>query len=503
MGTINWWILLGCITIILLIVGSVFLIHPCCCGKKKKEKMLDIEKTLGIVNGTMKRDKSAFTRDYGAQLSLSNEMRSKTTCRAIKEKINGLHSMKKTNLVAKVIQLESQLDVYSSNGFVSIKDVKELAKGKSDEENKKLREKLDNLEEHNALLRSRFSIIEELLKEKDKNKPILRPEEVSGKSSSSSLSTVINVSSQSSSSDFYTKSLNRSIGEVEVRNSTLDCTSPVHFSSGSGINIQRGGTQEEEKIPITKDIFKKTLQNFSNVFSRKSSKKDFKAFIDKPVNTKLLSESEKIANNKNEDEKREDNAKTSTIEDVKEEDKKNPFLEGERIEDNTKTSIIENSQEEDNNNPFFKNEKVEDNTEINDDLRDNKNPFFENDVHSSKTEDKIDRFVNSVPDFNSNVLQMLVSDHDKLTNPFWTDDIKDENDNYPPEKTETDFRNREQGKEESCSSNLKEEPDVTVSKKSLCQSISLDISPDEEDEKYNYDENVDHETISIKSEPVT
>ena len=93
MVTINWWILLGCITILLLIVGSVFLIHSCCCGNRNEEEMRDIEKTLDIVNGKMNRGKSAFTRDYGAQLSLSNEMRSKSTCRAIKEKINGERSL--------------------------------------------------------------------------------------------------------------------------------------------------------------------------------------------------------------------------------------------------------------------------------------------------------------------------------------------------------------------------------------------------------------------------
>ena len=470
--------------------------------------MLDIEKTLDIVNGKMNRGKSAFTRDFGAQLSLSNEMRSKSTCRTIKEKINGLHSMKRTNLVAKVLQLESQLDVYASNGFVSINDVKELAKGKSDEENEKLREKLDNLEEHNALLRSRFSNIEDLLNERDKKEPILKPEEVSGKSSSSSLSTVINVSSKSSSPDFYTKSLNRSIGEVEVRNSTLDCTSPLHISSGSGIHVQRGGSQEKEKTP-KKYIFKKTLQNFSNVFGRKKSKKDYKSFIDKPVNTKLLSEGDQSAYNNSalgENEKREDNAKTAFVDDIKEEDKKNPFFEDERIEYNTQTSIIENANEEDDNNPFFKDEKVKDSTKIsvNEDLNEeeNKNPFFEDKIHLNKTVDEFNMVVHSVPDFNSNVLQMLVTDLEKQTNPFWTED-KDENDNHPPKKTKTDVRHWEKGKEESLSSNLQKEPDDTVLKKSLCQSISLDITKDEEDKKHNHDENVDHETNSIQSEPVT
>ena len=121
-----------------------------------------------------------------------------------------------------------------------------------------------------------------------------------------------------------------------------------------------------KKIP-KKDIFTKTLQNFSNVFGRKKSKKDYKSFIDKPVNTKLLSEGDQSAYNNRalgEDEKKEDNVKTSIVKDIKEEDKKNPFFEDERIEYNTKTSIIENANEQDDNKPVFKDEKVEDSTKI-------------------------------------------------------------------------------------------------------------------------------------------
>ena len=184
------------------------------------------------------------------------------------------------------------------------------------------------------------------------------------------------------------------------------------------------------------------------------------------------------------DEKKEDNVKTSIVKDIKEEDKKNPFFEDERIEYNTKTSIIEKANEQDDNNPVFKDEKVEDSTKIsvNEDLNEeeNKNPFFEDEIHLNTTVDKM--VVHSVPDFNSNVLQMLVTDHEKQTNPFWTED-KDENDNHPPKKTETDFRHWERGKEESYSSSLQKEPDDTVLKKSLCQSISLDITKDEKDKK--------------------
>ena len=85
----------------------------------------------------IKKGENSFAPDYGAQLSLSNEIRSKQASSAIIEKINGLHRMKKTKLVAKVIQLERQLHVYSSCGFVSVSDVKDLAKRKSEEENKK------------------------------------------------------------------------------------------------------------------------------------------------------------------------------------------------------------------------------------------------------------------------------------------------------------------------------------------------------------------------------
>jgi hypothetical protein len=253
-----------------------FLVHPSCCGNKKEKIEEEKMEIINEIKNEMKtkRGKTAFARDYEAQLSLSHEVRSKKTSAAIMDKVNGLYSMKKTNLVTKVIQLERQLNIYSANGFVSVKDVKEFAEQKSDEENQKLREKIDCLEEHNHILRSRITTIEKLLEKNDKNKSLSRLEEGSDKSSSSSLSTVINLSSPSLSSD-HTESLDRSIPEIAVRNSTLDCTDPLHVSSD--IEVQIGGTQEEEKI----SSLKKSFLKFSNIFGRQNSKKQLRIEIDK------------------------------------------------------------------------------------------------------------------------------------------------------------------------------------------------------------------------------
>ena len=433
-----------------------------------------------IRNGMkIKKGENSFARDYGAQLSLSNEMRSKKTSSAIIEKINGLHRMKKTKLVAKVIQLERQLHVYSSCGFVSVSDVKDLAERKSEEENRKLRESLDQLEEHNQFLKSRITMIEKLLKEKE-----TKPEEGSDKSSSSSLSTVINISPQSSFSD-WTKSLNRSIPEMEAKNSTLDCSSPLHVSSE--LEVERKCTQEQEKN--SSSMLKKSFQKFSNILSRQNSKTQHKVVHDdKPSVTKAFSG---------------------------EEDNTNPFVEDEKIGQSS-NPFIEDEKEEQNTNPFFEAEKEEYST----------NPFFEDEkaepiytelikkdkVNIDENENEV---INSFPDLNSNILEKLVQDYDKqkqmpttsLTNQFWTEvetHILEKIVDNSQKKTNGDLQNeKEEPTDLEDKTVLKDNNENEMHlptkqefvKKRLCQSTSLDPSQDKESEKY--------ETSSIKSEPAT
>ena len=324
------WILLGCLTLILiLIICSVFLFHSSYCENRKEENSLDLETNFDIVddkNMKINRGKGAFARDYGAQLSISNEMRSKETSRAIIEKIDGLHSMKKTNWVRKVIELERQLNVYSSNGFVSIKDVKQLAKKEYDEENKKLREEVDSLEVQNELLRSKLTKIEKLLEEKEKF----------------------------SSSD-YKMSLNRSVEEIVEVNSTLDCTNPFQISPESRV------TQEEEKIATKVDIpKKKSFQKLFNIFDRQNSKKQLTH--DKPETC----EEEKVKGN-------------PLIEDERGGDKTNPFI------------VVEDGKEEPNNNPFIedkdKNEAIESSEKIKMIQNSNLNLLPEDKEHTQMTTD--------------------------------------------------------------------------------------------------------------------
>ena len=260
------------------------------------------ESGQGVDNMKMKSGKSALTRDYGPQFSLSNETRSKQACRDIKDKINRLHRMKKTDLVAKIVQLEKQLLVYSTNGFLSVVDAQKMAEKKSGEENHKLTTKIEQLEERNELLMSRISTIDQMLRERNRKSPQSRPaEEGSNKSSSSSLSTVINVSSQASSSDHSSKSLslNRSIPEmmesysvVRVSNIVEPDSNPFHEYS----EIDDKDVEEEKKkskaSPNRIGIFKKSLNLISEALSRQHSQKESKKESEKPQNTNPFFESE-------------------------------------------------------------------------------------------------------------------------------------------------------------------------------------------------------------------
>ena len=376
--------------------------------------------------------------------------------------------MKKTDLVAKIVQLEKQLLVYSTNGFVSVQDAKKLAEQKSGEENHKLTTKIEQLEQRNELLMSRISTIDQMLRERNRKSPQSRPEEGSNKSSSSSLSTVINVSSQASSSDHSSKclSLNRSIPEmmesysvVRLRNIVEPDSNPFHEYSEIDVKDVEEEKKKSKASPNKIGIFKKSFNLISEALSRQHSQKESKKESEKPQNT-------------------------------------NPFFESEDDE-------IDDREKRDEDIPV---------------------PDFNSNVLQTLLKESC----NEMKDTRTLVKQLS---SELLNNPFWSEDECQEYQEtesnksgniLPPEKPPRDIKLLEGltvKVKPSFKSSIKT-PEIekndndneiisqqktfgSVLKKPLGKSISLDNSRDEDENNKNNRESLDFEISSIKSEPVT